>query len=180
MSKGKVVLSVADQDQQQQQQQQQQQMKSPRRLLIVDDEPLVHKAVRTLLRRELEIVTKLSAEEALRDLGDEIAAGGFDVILLDVLMPGVPDGIDFFRRVQEMSSAPAVIFMTGDIHIANVLGHTTRTAVLAKPFRGQELRDTIARLLSDEGQKSNSNPPERSSRASSVEPLLHRHQAGVL
>ena len=37
-------------------------------MLIVDDEAIVHSAMRVTLRRTVDIVDKMSAEEALRDL----------------------------------------------------------------------------------------------------------------
>lgn len=119
------------------------------RLLIVDDEEIVHAAVRMTLRRDYDIVDKMSAEEALNDLEDELEAGAFDVVLLDVMMPGVPDGVDFFRRLQEIepARAPAVLFMTGDPHVASVLGSTTKAVCLAKPFSGEDLKATLRSLL---------------------------------
>jgi CheY-like chemotaxis protein len=119
------------------------------RMLVVDDEPLVHRAVHMVLRREHEIVDKMSAEEALVDLEEELEQGKFDVVLLDVKMPGVPDGIDFFRRLQQIDPehAPAVIFMTGDPNIAGALGETMRTRCLSKPFAASELREALDELF---------------------------------
>ena len=37
-------------------------------MLIVDDEAIVRSAMRVILRRTVDIVDKMSAEEALRDL----------------------------------------------------------------------------------------------------------------
>ena len=118
-------------------------------MLIVDDEAIVHSAVRMILRRDVDIVDTMSAEEALRDLEGELEAGAFDIVLLDVKMPGVPDGVDFFRRLQEIdaSRAPAVIMMTGDPHIAKVLGSSLRTTCLAKPFSSDELRAAVAAIV---------------------------------
>jgi CheY-like chemotaxis protein len=123
-----------------------------RRLLVVDDEPIVHTAVRLVLRREFEIVDKMSAEDALDDLETELERGDFDIVLLDVRMPGVPDGVDFFRQLQQMdpARAPAVIFMTGDPHIASVLETTMRTTCLAKPFAADQLRAAIAEIRAEE------------------------------
>ena len=120
-------------------------------MLIVDDEAIVHSAVRMILRRELDIVDKMSAEEADRDLAGALAAGEFDIVLLDVKMPGVPDGVDFFRQLQEIDPArmPAVVMMTGDPHIAKVLGASLRTTCLAKPFSADELRAAITAVLPD-------------------------------
>lgn len=121
-----------------------------KKLLIVDDEKLVHDVVGMALRREIDITNKLSAEAALHDLEDELERGAFDVVLLDVRMPGIPDGVDFFRHLQQIDPqhAPHVIFMTGDDHIASVIGRTTQTRCLAKPFSTSELREALADFLS--------------------------------
>jgi len=120
-----------------------------RRMLIVDDEPLVHAAVRRVLRHDLDIVEKLSAEDALEDLEDELESGDFDLVLLDVNMPGVPDGVDFYRRLRQIdpARAPAVIFMTGDPGAARALSDATRTKCLEKPFSTDELRKAIAEVV---------------------------------
>ncbi|MBX3216316.1 MAG: response regulator [Labilithrix sp.] len=118
------------------------------KLLVVDDEPLVASAIRTILRRDFDIVEKGSAEQVVADLGDGIAT--FDVVLLDVNMPGVPDGVDLFRRIEQLERRPAVIFMTGDAHIAKVLPQKTHTRCLAKPFSGAALRDAIAEVVASD------------------------------
>lgn len=120
-----------------------------KKLLVVDDEKLVHDVLGRVLRKEIDIVNKLSAEEALHDLEADLARGTFDVVLLDVRMPGVPDGVDFFRHIQTIDPkvAPKVIFMTGDDHIASVLPGTTNTRCLQKPFSIVELRAALADYL---------------------------------
>lgn len=120
-----------------------------KKLLIVDDEKLVHDVVVRALKRHIDITNKLSAEEALNDLEDDLEQGVFDVVLLDVRMPGVPDGVDFFRHIQgiDPQHMPTVIFMTGDDHIASVLGETTKTKLLSKPFTTIELREALADFL---------------------------------
>lgn len=119
------------------------------KLLVVDDEPLIHSAIRTILRRDFDIVDKMSAEQAVADIGDQFST--FDVVLLDVCMPGMPDGVDLFRQFENMPDAPAVIFMTGDPHFAHVIPKTTRTRCLAKPFGGKALREALAEVLKSEG-----------------------------
>ena len=120
-----------------------------KKLLIVDDEKLVHDVVGRVLKREIDITNKLSAEDALNDLEDELERGVFDVVLLDVRMPGVPDGVDFYRHLQTIDpqNAPHVVFMTGDDHIASVLGGTTKVRCLSKPFSTRELREALAEFL---------------------------------
>ena len=115
------------------------------KLLVVDDEPIIHSAIQRLLRQDFDVVAKSSAEEAVTDLGDDLAS--FDVVLLDVNVPGVPDGVDLFRRLEQMDRGPAVIFRTGDPHFAKVLPRTTQTRCLSKPFRSAELREAVAEVI---------------------------------
>ncbi|HVH47820.1 MAG TPA: response regulator [Labilithrix sp.] len=115
------------------------------KLLVVDDEPLIHSAIRTILRRDFDIVDKMSAEQAVAELSDQFSS--FDVVLLDVCMPGMPDGVDLFRQFEEMEDGPPVIFMTGDPHFAHVLPKTTRARCLAKPFGSAALREALAEVL---------------------------------
>jgi CheY-like chemotaxis protein len=114
------------------------------RVLVVDDEPSIHTIIRRILGEELEIVDKMSGEEAVADLNNDFSS--FDVVLLDVRMPGVPDGVDLFRQLTQ-TNGPAVIFMTGDPHIAKALPMKTRTLCLAKPFTGPALRAAMAQVL---------------------------------
>jgi CheY-like chemotaxis protein len=123
-------------------------MKTLRKLLLVDDEPVVHRAVRLGLGGEFEIVTRMSVEEALADLEEPLDRGVFDVVFLDVRMPGVLDGADLFRRLQRIdpARAPSVVVMTGYSQIARMGGTTLRTTCLPKPFSAEELRRAISQL----------------------------------
>lgn len=114
------------------------------RVLVVDDEPSIHVTIRRILGEELEIVDMMSGEQAVEELHNDFSS--FDIVLLDVRMPGVPDGVDLFRQLTE-TSGPAVIFMTGDPLIAKALPMKTRTLCLAKPFTGPTLRAAMAQVL---------------------------------
>jgi CheY-like chemotaxis protein len=63
-----------------------------RRVLIVDDEPGVRESLRILLKDTHEPVAVSSAPEAL----SQLAAGPFDLVLLDIVMPGI-DGLQLLR-----------------------------------------------------------------------------------
>lgn len=118
-----------------------------KKLLIVDDEKMVHDVLVRLLKRQIDITNKMSAEEALDDLAHELERGVFDVVLLDVRMPGLPDGVDFFRYLQRFERAPHVIFMTGDDSVVGALAGATQTRCLSKPFSSSELREALREYL---------------------------------
>jgi diguanylate cyclase (GGDEF)-like protein len=80
-----------------------------RRVLIVDDQPANVHTLAEVLREEYELFFATSGERAL-----ELAAnGGLDLVLLDVVMPGL-DGFEVCRRLSldERTCAVPVIFVT--------------------------------------------------------------------
>ena len=79
------------------------------RVLVVDDE----EPFRRLLKRELgrkgfAVEVAADGEAALALLRER----AFDVILLDVVMPGM-DGLSTMKKLREDSAAPAIIVLTG-------------------------------------------------------------------
>jgi len=79
------------------------------KILIVDDEEGIRESLASILRDERYTVeTAPSAEEAL----ERIAKGDFQVILLDVWLPGI-DGMEALSRIQAVSRPPAVIMISG-------------------------------------------------------------------
>jgi DNA-binding NtrC family response regulator len=84
-------------------------MAEPMRLLFVDDEEeLVSAVVERLQIRGVEAVGVTSGDEALRRLREQ----HFDVVLLDVKMPGV-GGLDVLRAVNRRHPEIRVVLMTG-------------------------------------------------------------------
>jgi CheY-like chemotaxis protein len=81
------------------------------RILVLDDEPLVGRAIVRLLRASHDVLALTSPSEALAR-----AAGGerWDLILCDLMMPGL-DGRQFLERLEREVPflAPRVVFMTG-------------------------------------------------------------------
>ena len=70
----------------------------PQCVLIVDDDALLRSmAARTLVHAGFNVSQAVSGEEAL----DSVVARRFDLILLDVVMPGL-DGYEICRRIRAM------------------------------------------------------------------------------
>jgi PAS domain S-box-containing protein len=108
------------------------------RVLVVDDEPMVLKSVARLLRKLVpEIVTVPDGEEALRLAGGD---GAFDAVLVDLSMPGM-DGGELTRRLKARWPDLPVLIMTGFVREADDI--SAADGIIAKPFSGQELRDTL-------------------------------------
>ena len=61
-------------------------MSAPKKILVVDDEPMVCEAVKMLLEFDgHQVVTAVNGNEALALFDD----GGFDVVITDYTMPGM-------------------------------------------------------------------------------------------
>ncbi len=80
---------------------------APSRILVVDDEPQIRRVLRTSLTSQGYIVSDArSGEEALLKIREE----RFDLILLDVNMPGI-GGLEACRQIRAVSEA-AIIMLT--------------------------------------------------------------------
>lgn len=79
------------------------------RILLVDDEVEFLRAIEPgLVRRGFHVTSAESGQAALRLLSSET----FDVIVLDVKMPGL-DGVDTFREIKQSAPMLPVILLTG-------------------------------------------------------------------
>jgi len=115
-----------------------------RRVLVVDDDPVVGQAVKRLLRGC--DVTVLSDSRAALGL----VAGGatFDAILCDLFMPGI-DGMAFHRGLRERDpeAAARIIFITAGAFTdeASEFLESVPNERLEKPFDAARLRALVAR-----------------------------------
>ncbi|MBR9980053.1 MAG: response regulator [Desulfatitalea sp.] len=82
-------------------------------VMVVDDEEKVRKYLSRLLeKRGFEVATAENGAEALGLL----AGRDFDVILLDILMPG-QDGITVLKEVKKRKPLTEVIILTGNASV---------------------------------------------------------------
>jgi two-component system response regulator HydG len=111
------------------------------RVLMVDDEEEFLQAVEPgLARRGFEVVTAGSGGRALELLVSRF----FDVVVLDVKMPGI-DGVDTFREIKRVSPALPVILLTGHGNIQQAF-ETSREGVtdyLTKPCEVERLAQVL-------------------------------------
>lgn len=116
-----------------------------RRILAVDDEPLLLKAYRRMLGDAHELATALGGHEALRILERDAA---FDVILCDLQMPEM-SGVDLYATVRERFPAlgERFVFVTGGAFSSDARRFLEETvaAVIQKPFRLEDLLALIER-----------------------------------
>ena len=116
------------------------------RVLVVDDEALIGRAVARCLGKTCSVEEAASGQAALERLRRSDA---FDVILLDVMMPEM-SGIDVYetlrREVPEL--LPRVVFLTGGAFtpLARQFLEQVPNVHVEKPFDPATLRDVVARI----------------------------------
>lgn len=114
---------------------------SPRKLLVVDDEPLVRQTLDFCLRDDYDVVAVASGEEALAAVRKE----SFPVIILDLCMEGL-SGIETLKRLKEMREVQNVIILTAYQTLESAVSALNLGAFcyLTKPFEQARLREAVA------------------------------------
>src|SRR5579862_7925674 len=123
------------------------------KILVVDDDPQIRRAMRaTLTARGYEVADARTGEEAL----DELRAGSFDLVLLDMNMPGM-GGLETCRLIRSGSDV-AIIMLTVSNTERNKVDALDAGAddYITKPFSMPELlariRATLRRLPQPPGE----------------------------
>jgi len=86
-----------------------------RRILVVDDEPEIRGSLSGVLEDEAyNVETAEDGEACLAALGAAAGPGGFELVLLDIWLPGM-DGMEVLSRIQEMPfpDRPVVVMISG-------------------------------------------------------------------
>jgi CheY-like chemotaxis protein len=112
-------------------------------VLLVDDSPLVLRALTRVLGADYRLTTAGCGQEAL----ELVQAGArFDAIVCDVAMPRLT-GVGFYRALQRdfPEQAARFLFATGGAETMRSRSFLleTRARVLLKPFGATALRTTI-------------------------------------
>jgi signal transduction histidine kinase/CheY-like chemotaxis protein len=117
------------------------------RVLVIDDDRLVSEAVELMLSEEHEVVLADSAAAALA----RIRAGEtYDAIVCDLMMPGM-SGIELYYELEAERPvlAQRMLFATGGAFTRPAQSFVERmgSRVLPKPFRSDELRGKVHKLV---------------------------------
>jgi len=87
-------------------------------ILLVDDEaPFVETMSKRLSKRDLNIITAFSGEEALERLNNH---RNTDVVILDVKMPGM-NGIETLAKIRDQFPLTEVIMLTGHATVESAI-----------------------------------------------------------
>jgi two-component system KDP operon response regulator KdpE len=113
-------------------------------VLVVDDEPRMVNFMRMNLELEgCRVITAPSGREALDRAREEMP----DVVLLDIMMPGM-DGFETLRRLRTFSQVPVLILTAKDEEEDRVKGlELGADDYIGKPFSHRELVSRIRAVL---------------------------------
>ncbi len=115
------------------------------RILLADDDPLVHTLIKIVLEDSKAIVT--SVDNGAKAV-TAMYAGKFDLVLIDMHMPEM-NGIDATRGIRESNTNTPIIALTADIISdgkKEVLA-AGANAVVSKPIDWRQLQNEINRLV---------------------------------
>jgi CheY-like chemotaxis protein len=117
--------------------------RTKRRILVVDDDARLCRALERVLRSQLDVVTAVGGSAALELLARD---GGFDAVLCDITMPDL-DGPGVLRRASELRPGidKRFLFMTGGVFSAGLRDAVAGqgVTVLIKPVDAVELLRAI-------------------------------------
>ena len=114
------------------------------RILAIDDNPQIIKLVTVNLQARGYIVQSASSgEEAI----DQFKIGQFDLILLDLILPGI-SGIDVCRWIREQSDVPIIVLSAhGDEELKVSALDAGADDYVTKPFSHEEMLARVRAVL---------------------------------
>ena len=115
-------------------------------ILIVDDEEdFVETMVDRLKKRTIDAVGALSGEKALELLGQR----EFDVVILDIKMPGGMDGLETLKEIKRIQPLSEVILLTGHASVESSIEGMRLGAFDygLKPIKLEELFPKVAQAF---------------------------------
>jgi PAS domain S-box-containing protein len=120
-----------------------------RRILLVEDEPLVAQTVISILRRcghQLHHVA--DGSDAWRHLAPDLSR--YDLLIIDVNLPGM-NGIDLVSRVRERKFPGGILIVSGRLGMGHLraLVEMNVDRVLTKPFTAHQLELAVRECLAE-------------------------------
>jgi two-component system response regulator RegX3 len=115
-----------------------------KKILIIEDERPLAEAVEFSLQKEgYEVDIALDGEGGWR----KCESGSYDLILLDLMLPGV-DGMEICRRIRQQGVTPVIMLTAKDSDLDKILGlEMGADDYVTKPFNMRELVARVKAVL---------------------------------
>jgi DNA-binding response OmpR family regulator len=120
-------------------------------VLVIDDEPQMRRMIRRILSAaEHDAIEAANGREGLAMFQKYRP----DIVVTDILMPE-KEGIETILEIRRVNAATGIIAISGggaseNLMFLDIAQKFGADAVLAKPFRAQELIDAVAGLLAQD------------------------------
>src|SRR5512143_937989 len=123
------------------------------KILIVDDEPDIVELVTYNLKKDgFRVATASGGDEAL----DKIRKGAFDLVVLDLMLPGI-QGVEICRIIRndpKTAGTPIIMLTAKGEEVDRVIGlESGADDYMTKPFSSRELIARIKAVLRRTGEK---------------------------
>jgi DNA-binding response OmpR family regulator len=116
---------------------------SSRLVLVVDDDEMIRRLVRTVLEADdFEVIEAKDGDEALVVVDDKRPA----VVVLDVMMPGL-NGVEVCQQLDHGAVKVIILTARDDAELAEQCMQAGADAFLTKPFSSIQLLDLVEDLL---------------------------------
>jgi two-component system response regulator RegX3 len=114
------------------------------RVLVVEDEESYSDPLAYMLRKEgFDVALAATGPAAL----EEFARNGADIVLLDLMLPGLP-GTEVCRQIRQTSSVPVIMVSAKDTEVDKVVGlELGADDYVIKPYSPRELVARIRAVL---------------------------------
>jgi two-component system response regulator RegX3 len=114
------------------------------RVLVVEDEESYSDALAYMLRKEgFEVAIAATGPDALA----EFDRAGADIVLLDLMLPGIP-GTEVCRQIRQTSNVPVIMVSAKDDEVDKVVGlELGADDYVTKPYSPRELVARIRAVL---------------------------------
>jgi DNA-binding NtrC family response regulator len=124
-------------------------MQNPNILVVDDEGDFLETLMNRLRKRNIGTIGCASGEEAVRLAKQH----QFDVVILDIKMPGGMDGIETLREIKRIRPEAAVILLTGHASLETSVEGMKQGAYdyLLKPIRLEDLLEKLVQALERKG-----------------------------
>jgi DNA-binding LytR/AlgR family response regulator len=114
------------------------------KVLIVDDEPLARADLNYMLKSQAAVQTVIECGNATEAL-DQMREDVFDVIFLDIEMPGL-NGLKAVQIINQLRNPPLIVFVTAyDEHAVKAF-ELNAVDYLVKPFSAKRLEQAVQKV----------------------------------
>ncbi|WP_271629019.1 response regulator transcription factor [Caldicellulosiruptor sp. DIB 104C] len=127
-----------------------------RKVLIVDDEKLIRKGIRTILERNFNDLDEIKEASNGKEALDILFSEKIDILILDIRLPQI-DGISVLKKIQNLQRKPKVVIISGydEFSYAKECMQYGAKGYILKPIDKKELIEIVEKVKEEIVQEEN-------------------------